>query len=72
MLNAFPLPAVSLHVKFPGVSIFMPVQEKKTFQFAETLLEFLGPDRFSLLASICPYQLPLVSVSTGELFGILP
>lgn len=49
MLNAFPLPAFSLHVKLPGVSISF--QLKKTFQIAETLLAFLVPDRFSLLAS---------------------
>lgn len=41
MLNAFPLWAVSLLVKFLYASIFILVEKKKKNQFAETLLEFL-------------------------------
>jgi len=51
MLNAFPLPSVSLHVKFPDVSFFIPVQKNPKFQLAETLLAIVVPDRSSLLAS---------------------
>lgn len=40
MFNAFPLPAVSLHVKFPSVPIFMPVEEKKKFNLLKLPLNF--------------------------------
>lgn len=60
MLNAFPLWAVSLLVKFLYASIFILVEKKKI-----SLLKLS-------LSFICSHQLPSTSVSTGELSGILP
>lgn len=73
MLNAFPLPAFSLHVKLPGVSIFIPVQKKKKkhFKFAETLLAFLVPDRFSLLASRDLHLSPPAALNFCKHWGAL-
>lgn len=62
MLNAFPLWAVSLLVKFLYASIFILVEKKKKISLLKLSLSFF----------ICLHQLPSTSVSTGELFGILP
>lgn len=69
MLNAFPLCSFT-PCKISRRLHFHACSRRKPFQFAETLLEFLVLDWFSL--KICLHQLPLISLSTGELFGILP
>lgn len=50
-LNAFPLWAVSIHVKFPGASIFILVEKKKNhFNLLKFSLNFSVKDRLRHLA----------------------